>query len=60
MNTITIKNVPKNIVKEYWTVVSYEFFVKKIYNDKKNKITYWNDEEIDNMWKTSLVSSSSF
>jgi len=59
MDTIILKDVPKDFIKEYWKIVSYDFFVKKI-NQNNEKIIYWNDEEIDNMWKTSSIFSNSF
>ena len=58
MNTITIKDVPQNIIKKYWNEISYDFFIKKI--NKLDKIDYWTDEEIERLWMTSAISSNSF
>ncbi len=57
MATITIENVPQNIVEQYWKIISFEK-VKNNFN--VSKITYWNDKELNNLWKTSTVFSNSF
>lgn len=56
---ITVKNVPKDIVQKYWEVLTYDKLKETILFNNDN-IVYWNDEEINNMWKTSTVFSNSF
>jgi len=65
MATITIKNVPAEIIKEVWTTIEYSnnfkfLWKKRLYNDSHNNIEYWDDREIDNLWKNSLITSNSF
>ncbi|MDQ7009229.1 MAG: hypothetical protein Q9M94_02970 [Candidatus Gracilibacteria bacterium] len=59
METVTIENVPKSFIKKYGKVLSYNKFEENFYKKNEN-ITYWNDEEINNMGKTSTILSNSF
>ena len=47
MNSIVVKDVPKDIINKYWNEISYKIFIKQI--SKKNNIDYWTDTEIENM-----------
>jgi len=61
MDSIVVKNVPKNIINKFWTEISYDFFVKKINKiNNLDKIDYWTDKEINSLWTTSAISSNSF
>ena len=65
MATITINNVPSEIVDEIGTNIKYTSDFKfpsrkRIINDKNLKVTYWDDDEISNLWKNSLITSNSF
>jgi len=65
MATLTIKNVPAEIINEVWTTIEYSnnfkfLWKKRLSNDSHNNIEYWDDREIDNLWKSSLITSNSF
>jgi len=47
MTTATIKNIPVNVVKEYWNTIDYKVLVSYIYQEKINSLEkkYYNKEE---------------
>ncbi len=65
MATITIENVPDEIVSIYWVKVSYDIWIKfpskkRINLDKINNITYWDEDDLNNLGKSSTITSKSF
>lgn len=64
MATITISNVPEKIVKQYGSSLEYSSEIKLPRLRRKNiddsSVVFWWDDEINNMWKTSSISSNSF
>jgi len=65
MATITIKNVPNKVVEKIWTSIEYSddfkfLWKKRIINNFKDSIEYWDDIELNNLWKSSLITSNSF
>jgi len=65
MATITIKNVPNKIVNEVWTSIQYSSDFKFLWkrrdiNYNKSNIEYWDNDEVNNLWKSSLITSNSF
>lgn len=65
MTNITILDVPENIVKKYWKTIKYSNAMrfeskKRIESIQEEKLTYRDDSEIKNMWKSSTITSNSF
>ncbi len=65
MPTIIIQDVPAKVIKKVGTNIKYskniKFPSKKRPTNKTNfEITYWDDNEIENLWKTSTIKSKSF
>ncbi len=65
MPSITINNVPSEIVDEIWTSIQYTrdfkfLWKKRPVNNIGDKVEYWDDNELSNFWKSSLITSNSF
>lgn len=66
MAVITIENVPDEIVLKYWLKIKYTSDIKFPSRVRKNTwkinndIIYWDEKELENMWKTSTFTSKSF
>ena len=56
MGKIVLNNVPQEIVEKYWKEMSYSFFIKNL----SRNVNYWTDDELENFWKTSCLTSNSF
>ena len=59
MTNLLVENVPDEFIREFWDTVSYNFFISKI-KRRDMDINYWEDSEIEEMWKVSAVFSNSF
>ena len=57
MATITIKNVPNEVVSEIWTSIEYSKDLKFLWKKRIlniDKIEYWDDREIKDYWKNNI------